>query len=219
MRRKKFITAALASVATIHAVSKVYSSVENHDKRVVAVAEGDLSPEEAHKQARSARWQDAAAIGIAALGVKGAISEWKEMREEHEKHRELCEQHELRHQKRLEHERRKKAQNLSGYYKGRDGQWYYNGPDPQYSQRNQSNGRSSSRDSYDRNYKSLAGPKQNERKMIEGAPRRDRSVYGGDRSRAKSRNGRDRDSDSPSPVRARSRRGSPDRRVSAYDNR
>lgn len=128
MARKKWITAALASVATIHAGSKVYSSIEKHDKRVIAVQQGTMSPEEAHKQARSARWQDAAAIGIAALGIKGAISEWKEMAEEHEKHKELCQKHEEQHRRRIEHQKRHKAKGYSGYYKGRDGEWYYSKP-------------------------------------------------------------------------------------------
>ena len=55
MRRKKWLTAGLASVATIHAASKVYSSIESHDKRVIAVQQRTLSPEEAHKQARRDR--------------------------------------------------------------------------------------------------------------------------------------------------------------------
>lgn len=211
MRRKKWITAALASVATIHAASKVYSSIEKHDKRVIAVAKGELSPEEAHKQAKSAKWQDAAAIGIAALGIKGSISEWKEMKEEHEKHKELCEKHEEYHRKRLEHQRRKAAADQNGYYKGRDGEWYYDGPVPQNSQRSRSTGGYNSS-------RALDGPRQNERRMIEGPPPRDqdRDAYGRSRSRARSTRGRD--DDSPSPVRARSRRGSPNRRVSAYDD-
>ena len=132
--RKKWITGALASVATIHAVSKVYTSIENHDKRAEEVRAGTLSPEKAHKLGRQARWQDAAAIGIAALGIKGAISEWKELKEENEHHLELLEKHEEQHhRKRLEHERRRRARDNGGYYKGRDGNWYYNGNQPQRS--------------------------------------------------------------------------------------
>jgi hypothetical protein len=134
MQRKKWITAALASVATIHAASKVYSSIESHDKRVEKVLQGEMSPEEAHKQQRSARWQDAAAIGIAALGIKGAVSEWNEVSEEHSQHKELMEQKEEHHRRRLERERRTRAQKDTGYYKGRDGQWYYIGREPQSSE-------------------------------------------------------------------------------------
>jgi len=204
MRRKKWITAGLATVATIHAASGVYSSIENHDKRIIAVQEGTLSPEEAHKEARTARWKDAAAIGIAALGIKGAMSEWKETAEEHEEHKKICEQHELAHKKRLEHLRRVRAREQTGYYKGRDGQWYYDGSYQQDSARRRQQ-RPGSESSFD-TYEQLPGPRQNERKMIEGPKSdRSRSVYGRDqgRSRARSSYGRD-DSDDRSPVRRRS---------------
>jgi len=133
LQRKKWITAALASVATVHAASKVYTSIEAHDKRQEKVREGTLSPEDAHKQQRASRWQDAAAIGIAALGIKGAVSEWNEVSEEHSRHKELLSQREDHHKRRLERERRRRAREHSGYYKGRDGQWYYDGPVPQSS--------------------------------------------------------------------------------------
>lgn len=191
-RRKKWITGGFAAVATIHAASKVYSSIENHDKRVIAVQQGTMSPEEAHKQARSARWQDAAAIGIAALGIKGAISEWKEMTEEHEEHKKRCEEHEEHHRKRLEHQRRMRARQQGGYYKGRDGNWYYDGQDMQDSVRSRGARSNSTNDQ-------LAGPRQGERKMIEAPPSRGRNAYN------------DEDSDSESPVRDKSRK-----RVSRY---
>jgi hypothetical protein len=158
MQRKKWITAALASVATIHAAQKVYSSIESHDKRIVEVQEGKLTPEEAHKKQRSARWQDAAAIGIAALGIKGAISEWNDVQEEHAHHRELMEMKQEHHKKRLEYERRKRAKEHGGYYMGRDGQWYYDGPQPQSSS------------SY------RTGGKYDDRKMIEDSGRQARMI-------------------------------------------
>lgn len=223
MQRKKWLAAGFATIATIHAGSKVYNNVQAHDKRVIAVAKGEMSPDEAHKQARKSRWQDAAALGLAALGIKGAIGEWKEMAEEHEKHKEMCEKHEEMHKKRLEHLRKKKARDNEGYYKGRDGYWYYDGPALQDSERRGSRrARSSSTwDTYDQ----ARGPRDmiegpRDRKMIEAPPPRDRSrsVYNGrDRSRARSSYG-GRDSDSRSPVRNKSRRrdNSGDRRVSDY---
>lgn len=81
MRGKELITAGLATVATIHAAHGVYSSMEAHEKRHKLVAEGEMSPEEARKKQTKAWVQDAAAVGIAALGIKGAFSEWKEMNE------------------------------------------------------------------------------------------------------------------------------------------
>jgi len=82
MRTKEIVTAGLALVATIHAVHGVYSSMEAHEKRHKLVAEGEMSPEEARKKQTKAWVQDAAAVGIAALGIKGAFSEWKEMKEQ-----------------------------------------------------------------------------------------------------------------------------------------
>ena len=158
MQRKKWITAALASVATIHAASKVYSSIESHDKRMDQVREGKLSPEDAHKQARSSRWQDAAAIGIAALGIKGAVSEWNEVSEEHNQHKELLTQKEEHHRKRLERERRERARKTGGYYKGRDGYWYYDGPVRQSSDRYREGG-------------SAAGGRYDDRLMIKDSNR------------------------------------------------
>lgn len=207
MKRKKWITAALASVATIHAASKVYNSIESHDKRIEEVKAGTMSPEEAHKKSRSARWQDAAAIGIAALGIKGAISEWNEVQEEHAHHRELMEQSKEHHKRRMERERRQRAKQQGGYYKGRDGQWYFDGPLPQHSEKSMRGSQTWSPD------RTLEGPRQNERRMIEDAPQRSRSVYDRSRSRARSAYGRD---DSPD---AYSRRASPSRRrVSKYDD-
>jgi len=99
MRGKELITAGLATIATIHAAHGVYSSMEAHEKRHRLVAEGEMSPEEARKKQTKAWIQDAAAVGIAALGIKGAFSEWKEMNEQR---REI---HEIEKRKR---ERRKK---------------------------------------------------------------------------------------------------------------
>lgn len=82
MRGKELITAGLATIATIHAAHGVYSSMEAHEKRHRLVAEGEMSPEEARKKQTKAWVQDAAAVGIAALGIKGAFSEWKEMNEQ-----------------------------------------------------------------------------------------------------------------------------------------
>jgi hypothetical protein len=118
--RKKWITGGLAAVATVHAAAKVYSSVEKHDKRVQQVASGEISPGEAAKQKKQARWQDAAAIAIAALGIKGAISEWTEVQEQQHEHKELLESREERHKKRMERARRKAKQDAERRRQGSD---------------------------------------------------------------------------------------------------
>jgi hypothetical protein len=82
VKGREIITATLATVATIHAAHGVYSSMEAHEKRHKLVAEGEMSLEEARKKQTKAFIQDAAAVGIAALGIKGAFSEWKEMNEQ-----------------------------------------------------------------------------------------------------------------------------------------
>ena len=89
MRGKEFLTAGLASIATIHAAHGVYQSMEASQKRHTLVAEGEMSPEEARKKRSKAWLQDAAAVGIAALGIKGAYSEWKEMNEQRHSVKEL----------------------------------------------------------------------------------------------------------------------------------
>ncbi|KAL9000937.1 MAG: hypothetical protein Q9188_005556 [Gyalolechia gomerana] len=101
MGRKELITAGLASVATIHAAHSVYSSIEAREKRYKLVAEGEMSPEEAKKLKNKARLQDAASIGIAALGIKGAVSEWKEMEEQRKECLEFDKKRQERHEKRL----------------------------------------------------------------------------------------------------------------------
>ena len=87
-RNRQMLTAGLATIATIHAAQGLYSSMEARDNRHQAVKEGELAPREARKEKQKARLQDAASIGIAALGIKGALSEWKEVKESREHHKE-----------------------------------------------------------------------------------------------------------------------------------
>ena len=100
-RGKEFLTAGLAAVATIHAAQGVYKSMEARDKRHEEVAKGEMSPEEARKLKNKARLQDAAAIAIAALGIKGAYSEWQEVQEHREELLQQKKERAERHEKRL----------------------------------------------------------------------------------------------------------------------
>ena len=106
MGHKQLITAGLASVATIHAAQSVYKSIEGRQERRKEVAKGEMSPQEARKKKNKARMQDAAAIGIAALGIKGAYSEWKEMKEQRDEAHEFdlkrAERHARREQRALD---------------------------------------------------------------------------------------------------------------------
>jgi len=89
LRGKELLTAGLATVATIHAAHGVYSSMVASEKRRTLVSEGEMSPEEARKRKSKNMLQDAAAVGIAALGIKSAYSEWKEMNEQRHSVKEL----------------------------------------------------------------------------------------------------------------------------------
>ena len=106
MGHKQLITAGLASVATIHAGQSIYKSIEGRQQRAKEVAQGEMSPEEARKKKNKARMQDAAAIGIAALGIKGAYSEWKEMKEQRQEAHEFdikrAERHARREQRAID---------------------------------------------------------------------------------------------------------------------
>ena len=101
MRGKELLTTGLASVATIHAAHSVYQSIEGRKKRHKEVMEGKITPAEARKKKNKARLQDAASIGIAAIGIKGAIGEWKEFREQREEYHEFEKQKQERHERRL----------------------------------------------------------------------------------------------------------------------
>lgn len=101
MKGKEYITGALAAVATIHAAHSVYNSMEARDKRHKEVEEGKMSAEDARKKKNKARLQDAAAIGIAALGIKGAYSEWQEVQENRQELAEVQEERKKNHEKRM----------------------------------------------------------------------------------------------------------------------
>jgi hypothetical protein len=114
MKGKQLLTAGLATVATIHAAHNIYQSYEKRDARHKAVQEGEMTPEEARKLKAKAVLQDAASVGIAALGIKGAISEIKEANELRHECREFREKKEERHKKRLERQKKPSKGSDSG---------------------------------------------------------------------------------------------------------
>ncbi|TPX17454.1 uncharacterized protein E0L32_003097 [Thyridium curvatum] len=119
MRGKQIITTGLATVATIHAAHNVYQSMEKRNQRHKAVREGRLSPEEAKKLKSKAILQDAASISIAALGIKGAISELKEARERTHEVKQFQEEKAKRHERRLQRLQRANE----GYSRSRADNW------------------------------------------------------------------------------------------------
>ncbi|KAK8113720.1 hypothetical protein PG999_005789 [Apiospora kogelbergensis] len=121
MRGKQMITTGLATVATIHAAHNVYSSMEKRNARHKAVKEGRLTPMEAKKLKSKAIMQDAASVGIAAMGIKGAISEMKEAREQTHQVKEWNQEKQRRHERRME---RLKRANDSHHGRSRDDDRY-----------------------------------------------------------------------------------------------
>jgi hypothetical protein len=114
LRGKELLTAGLATVATIHAAHGVYSSMVASEKRRTLVGEGEMSPEEARKRKSKNMLQDAAAVGIAALGIKSAYSEWKEMNEQRHSVKELEARRRKRRKARERREKEARLNALSG---------------------------------------------------------------------------------------------------------
>ena len=101
MKGKEYLSAGLAAVATIHAVSGVMSSLEARDKRHRELDKGEITPAEARRKRNKLRLQDVAAIGIAALGIKGAYSEWHDVQESRQEVKKKDQEKKERHERRL----------------------------------------------------------------------------------------------------------------------
>ncbi|KAL6708479.1 hypothetical protein ACN47E_002742 [Coniothyrium glycines] len=114
LRGKELITAGLATVATIHAAHGVYTSMVASENRRKQVSEGEITPEEARKRKSKNMLQDAAAVGIAALGIKSAYSEWKDMNEQHHSVKELETRRRKRRKARERREKEARLNALSG---------------------------------------------------------------------------------------------------------
>lgn len=128
MKGKQLLTAGLATVATIHAAHNIYQSMEKRGARHKAVQEGEMTPEEARKLKAKATLQDAASVGIAALGIKGAISEIKEANEMRHECREFREKKEERHKKRVERQKAGKGANKTNTGRRRASENYQQAP-------------------------------------------------------------------------------------------
>lgn len=136
MRGKQVLTTGLAAVATVHAVHGVYKSYEKRKARQEAVKEGLLSAQEAKKLKAKAIMQDAASVGIAAIGIKGALSELKEAREMTHECREWRSEKDRRHAKRLEKRKqlgdRRRSSSWSASSPRNDNGYYADGEDQTY---------------------------------------------------------------------------------------
>ncbi|KAI9041595.1 uncharacterized protein KD926_006669 [Aspergillus affinis] len=81
LTRQTLIATGLATVASIHAAHSVHSSMEQHHKRMEMVKDGEMSPEEARRRRIKGNVVDAASIGLAAMGINGALGEWQHVNE------------------------------------------------------------------------------------------------------------------------------------------
>ncbi|QUC17007.1 uncharacterized protein UV8b_01248 [Ustilaginoidea virens] len=121
MKGKQIVTAGLATVATIHAAHGIYQSMEKRNARQRAVRQGRLSAAEAKKLKTTAMIKDAASVGIAALGIKGALEEMKEVKETTHECHVFQEERAKRHEKR--EQRRRKSQQPGGGQHQRSSSW------------------------------------------------------------------------------------------------
>lgn len=81
LKRDMLLTSGLATVATIHAAHNVYGGIQKRKERMQQVKDGEITAEEARKRRIKANTMDAFTVGLAAVGIKGAYGEWKEVNE------------------------------------------------------------------------------------------------------------------------------------------
>lgn len=106
MRGKQLITSGLAGVATIHAAHEVFENWEKRKARKKAVHDGSLSKVKAKKMKTKALIQDVTAVGIAAMGVKGALDNVKEAKEMQDECKHFQYEKARRHEKRQQRRKR-----------------------------------------------------------------------------------------------------------------
>ncbi|PWY81929.1 hypothetical protein BO70DRAFT_362355 [Aspergillus heteromorphus CBS 117.55] len=107
LTRKMLVKSGLAAVATIHAAHNIHESMEKHKKRAEQVREGEITAEEARHRRIKGQLGDVASVGLAALGIKGAVGEWKHVKEAQRERMEFAkgcdERRERRHQRARSH--------------------------------------------------------------------------------------------------------------------
>jgi hypothetical protein len=121
------LTAGIAAVATIHAANGLHKSVKAHDKRVIQVANGEMTKDEARTLQNKGLVQDVAKVGLGVMGIQAARAKWKEVeggRKEYKEHKkDRRERDRKRDEKRGKERRRRREERGSrgGGERDRDG--------------------------------------------------------------------------------------------------
>ena len=94
------LTAGLAAVASIHAVNGIRKNVKKRDKRIEMKVKGEITEEESKKLENRGLWQDAAAVALAGLAIKGIHAKWTGVSEQAKEYQEQKRVKRERHEKR-----------------------------------------------------------------------------------------------------------------------
>lgn len=78
LRKRELASTGFATLATVHAGHHIARSLRRRKARNKKLREGEISSQEAHKERVKNNLKDVASLGIAGLGIKNAIEEWKE---------------------------------------------------------------------------------------------------------------------------------------------
>ena len=81
MQRNQLLLGVPATATTNYAAHLAHKNRERRRERKKVLAEGEISPEGVKNEGNHARLKDATFVGIAALGVRSAVKEWKETKE------------------------------------------------------------------------------------------------------------------------------------------
>ncbi|KAL4914158.1 hypothetical protein BDW62DRAFT_148405 [Aspergillus aurantiobrunneus] len=77
LNRETFWATSLAAATTIHAAHTLNENMEKHKERTKQLKEGEITRDEARRRRRKNQLSDLASIGVAALSIHTAVSEWK----------------------------------------------------------------------------------------------------------------------------------------------
>ncbi|KAI9376734.1 hypothetical protein BJX61DRAFT_538436 [Aspergillus egyptiacus] len=77
LNRETLWATSIAAAATVHMAKSLAEDFEKHKHRAKLLKEGEISPEEARRLHLKNQLSDVASVGVAALSIRSAVSEWK----------------------------------------------------------------------------------------------------------------------------------------------